>query len=124
MKYRSKFEETVIKNLEIEQIKFFYEKERLKYVQPIIHRSYLPDLYFPSTNIYVEIKGRFTIADRKKHLWIRQSTKHDIRFCFQNPRVKIRKNSKTSYADWCNKYNFKWCDKKIPREWMVKNGRR
>jgi len=124
MKYRSKFEAVVIKKLKLKKIKFFYEKEKIKYVQPVIHRSYLPDLYFPSTNVYVEIKGRFTVADRKKHLWIRESTKHDIRFCFQNSRVKIRKNSKTSYADWCNKYNFKWCEKKIPREWMVKNGRR
>ena len=74
--------------------------------------------------MYVELKGRFTIADRKKHLWIRDSTDYDIRFCFQNARVKIRKNSKTSYADWCMKNNFEWCDKKIPKDWMIKNGKR
>ena len=100
MAYRSKFEETVIKNLKTKKIKFFYERERIKYVQPILHRSYLPDLYFPSTNVYVELKGRFTIADRKKHLWIRDSTDYDIRFCFQNSRVKI------------------------PKDWMIKNGKR
>jgi len=116
--------QVVTKNLKTKKIKFFYERERLKYVQPVIHRSYLPDLYFPSTNVYVELKGRFTIADRKKHLWIRDSTDYDIRFCFQNSRVKIRKNSKTSYADWCIKNNFDWCEKKIPKDWMIKNGKR
>ena len=126
MKYRSKFEAVVIKKLKLKKIKFFYEKEKIKYVQPVIHRSYLPDLYFPSTNVYVEIKGRFKVDDRKKHIWIRESTNCDIRFCFQNPNVKLSKKSKTTYAMWCEKNNFKWCDKDkdIPKEWMVKNVRR
>lgn len=124
MKYRSKFEAIVIKKLKLKKIKFFYEKEKIKYVQPVIHRSYLPDLYFPSTNVYVEIKGRFKVDDRKKHIWIRESTNCDIRFCFQNPNVKLSKKSKTTYAMWCEKNNFKWCDKDIPKEWMVKNVRR
>ena len=117
--YRSKFEATVIKKLKSKKIKFFYEKEKIKYVQPVIHRSYLPDLYFPSTNVYVEIKGRFKVDDRKKHIWIRESTNWDIRFCFQNPNVKLSKKSKTTYAMWCEKNNFNWCDKNIPKEWMV-----
>jgi hypothetical protein len=62
--YRSKFEATVIKKLKSKKIKFFYEREKIKYVQPVIHRSYLPDLYFPSTNVYVEIKGRFKVDER------------------------------------------------------------
>lgn len=121
VKYRSKFEKEIISKLKNKKIKFFYEHERIKYVQPSILRAYTPDLYFPNTNVYVELKGRFKLSDRKKHLWLRDSTKHDIRFCFQNERVKISKSSKTTYADWCQKNNFKFCNKIIPKDWMIKN---
>jgi len=119
VKYRSKFEKQVITNLP-KKIKFYYEYKRLSYVQPAILRSYLPDLYFPNTNIFVELKGRFTISDRKKHLYLKSTGDYDIRFCFQNSRVKINKNSKTTYADWCKKYKIKFCDKEIPKGWMTK----
>ena len=63
---------------------------------------------------------RQSFCYRKKHIWIRESTNCDIRFCFQNSRVKINKNSKTTYADWCKKYKIKFCDKEIPKGWMTK----
>ena len=120
-KYRSKFETRVITKLKRRRIRFIYEKEKIYFIQPAINRSYLPDLYFPKTNIYVELKGLFTLDDRKKHLWLRESTPdYDIRFCFQNAKNKIRKNSKTTYIDWCVKHEFRWCEKEIPRKWMVK----
>ena len=60
-KYRSKFETKVITKLKRRRVKFIYEKERLYFIQPAIERSYLPDLYFPQTNIYVELKGLFML---------------------------------------------------------------
>ena len=84
-KYRSKFETRVITKLKRRRVKFIYEKERIHFTQPAVERSYLPDLYFPQTNIYVELKGLFTLDDRKKHLWLRESTPdYDIRFCFHS----------------------------------------
>jgi len=120
--YRSKFETRVITKLKRRRIRFIYEKERIHFTQPAVERSYLPDLYFPQTKIYVELKGLFTLDDRKKHLWLREDTNsyYDIRFCFQNAKNKIRKNSKTTYIDWCVKHEFRWCEKEIPRKWMVK----
>ena len=87
MAYRSKFEETVIKNLKTKKIKFFYERERIKYVQPILHRSYLPDLYFPSTNVYVELKGRLSKEEYIKKIKniknrIRIGDTYELNFCF------------------------------------------
>ena len=32
----------------------------------------------------------------------------DIRFVFMNARNKIYKGSRTTYADWCNKHDFRW----------------
>jgi len=122
VRYRSKFEKEIITNLP-KKIKFFYEYKKINYVQPAILRTYLPDLYFPHTNIFVELKGRFTLADRKKHLYLQSMGDYDIRICFQNAKVKINKNSKTTYADWCTKYKIKFCDKVIPKGWMTKNGK-
>ena len=70
--------------------------------------------------MYVETKGRFLTADRKKHLLIKaQYPELDIRFLFQNSNARISKSSKTTYADWCNKYGFKFADKTIPSDWLI-----
>ena len=39
-------------------------------------------------------------------------------FLFYNANQKIKKGSKTSYADWCDKKGIKWAHKHIPREWL------
>jgi len=51
-------------------------------------------------------------------LWIKEQTDFDIRFVFSSSKAKIRKGSKTSYADWCNKNGFLYADKLIPEEWF------
>lgn len=59
------------------------------------------------------------MADRQKHLLVQeQYPELDIRFIFSNPNAKIRKGSKTSYADWCNKHGFLFAQKSIPKEWL------
>ncbi len=118
VRYRSKFEENIVNEIKKKKIKYKYEEYEIDYTQPTIDRTYLPDLYFPKTNIFVELKGRLTIEDRKKHLWIQDQTDFDIRFCFMNANNKIRKGSKTKYSDWCEANNFIWCDKNIPLDWM------
>ena len=42
----------------------------------------------------------------------------DIRFVFSNPNTKIYKGSKTTVAQWCEKYNFKYATKYIPTAWL------
>jgi hypothetical protein len=79
---------------------------------------YTPD--FPLHNgIVVETKGRFLSADRAKHKLIKvQHPDLDIRFVFSNPRAKLGKRSKTTYADWCERNGFKWASRTIPDEWL------
>jgi hypothetical protein len=73
--------------------------------------------------IIVETKGRFVLADRKKHLLLQsQRPELDIRFVFSNSSAKINKGSPTSYADWCNKYGFIFADKLIPESWVSEKG--
>ena len=33
-------------------------------------------------------------------------------------RTKIRKGSKTTYGDWCDKNGIVWAEKQIPEDWF------
>ena len=100
--YRSRFEEKVA-------------TEKLTYT---VFRTYKPDFILPN-GVIVEAKGYFTSADRSKHLRVREAHPElDIRFCFQNASNKLNKNSKTTYADWCDKKGFQWCERVIPLTWV------
>lgn len=117
--YRSGLEEDIGKQLADLGISAEYEPFAISYTQPAIQRKYTPDYVLPN-GIIIETKGRFTPEDRKKHLWIKDEygSALDLRFVFSNPRGKIRKGSKQSYGDWCEKNGFKFAGSKIPEEWL------
>jgi hypothetical protein len=95
-----------------------YECMKIPYFIPQTQHVYTPDIALPN-GIIVETKGRFTAADRQKHLYVKQQHPElDIRFVFSNSKTKIRKGSKTSYADWCNKNGFLYAEKLVPKEWL------
>ena len=113
--YRSRFEEKVASNLKKMGVAFSYETEKLTYT---VFSTYKPDFILPK-GVIVEAKGYFTSADRSKHLRVREAHPElDIRFCFQNAKNKLNKSSKTTYADWCDKKGFQWCEKFIPLTWV------
>lgn len=115
--YRSGLEDKVAKDLEDRGVSYEYETQKIKYDVSEV-RTYTPDFILPN-GVIVETKGRFTTADRKKHLLIqKQYPEHDIRFVFQNSRAKLYKGAKTTYAQWCDKHGFIWADKRIPDEWL------
>lgn len=117
--YKSGLEEEIGNQLSLNGIEFKYEdkEKRIEYIKPETKHKYTPD--FPFDNIIIETKGRFLSDDRKKHLLIKkQHPELDIRFVFSNSKTKISKKSNTTYADWCNKYGFKFADKMIPIEWL------
>lgn len=121
--YRSGLEERIAKELSLLDPEYEYESFKLSFIQPVKKRTYTPD-FLLSNGIIVETKGRFMVADRQKHLWIQeQHPDLDIRFVFQNPLAKISKTSKTTYADWCEKYGFKYAAKSIPKEWVKERPR-
>lgn len=114
--WRSGLEERVAKELRESGVKFEYETKKIKY-RVEEDRTYTPD--FILGTLIIETKGRFTTADRKKHLLIKkQHPELDIRFVFQNPRAKLYKGAKSTYADWCNKHGFLWAGKSIPEDWL------
>jgi hypothetical protein len=116
--YRSGLEEQLDNTLKANGVDGQYEQHTIKYIVPASDHTYTPDFKLPN-GIYVETKGRFVLEDRKKHLLIKQQHPQlDIRFIFQNSKGKLRKGSKTTYADWCIKHGFLYADKTIPQDWL------
>ena len=116
--FKSGLEENISNQISEKGIVVEYETEQVEYIIPASSHNYNPDFKLPN-GIRVETKGRFVLADRKKHLLVKeQHPELDIRFVFSNSKNKINKKSKTTYADWCEKNGFKYADKVIPDEWF------
>ena len=117
--YRSGLEEKISEELKDKNVSFEYETRKIEYIVPEKKSKYTPDFILPN-GVIVETKGRFVSADMKKHLLVKQQHPElDIRFLFQNSKNKIRKGSKTTYADWCIKHGFLFADKTIPDDWLT-----
>jgi hypothetical protein len=115
--WRSGLEEKVGDELKAKGVSFGYESDKIKWTDHKI-RTYTPDFFLPN-GIIIETKGRFTAADRRKHLEIqKQHPEQDIRFVFDNAKNKLYKGAKSTYADWCDKNGFKWAEKSIPEAWL------
>ena len=116
--FRSGLEDTTALQIKSKGAKLLYETSKIKYTIPESDHVYTPDFILPN-GIIVETKGRFMIDDRKKHLLIRaQHPDKDIRFVFTRSATKLYKGARSTYADWCVKYSFKFADKKIPDSWF------
>ena len=116
--FKSGLEENISQQIEGKGIEVKYESEEVSYIIPASEHTYHPDFRLPN-GIRVETKGRFVLADRKKHLLVKeQNPQLDIRFVFSNSKNKINKKSKTTYGMWCEKHGFKYADKEIPQSWF------
>lgn len=115
--WRSGLEEDVANDLKKKGVKYEYETKKIKWLDHKT-RTYTPDFILPN-GIIIETKGRFVVADRRKHLEVKaQYPDLDIRFVFSNPNAKLSKASKTTYAQWCKRHGFLWANKRIPQEWL------
>jgi hypothetical protein len=118
--FRSGLEEKIAAELQEAGIDYRYEapEDRIEYTRPARKARYTPDFVLPN-GIVVETKGRFVTADRQKHLLIKEQFPDiDIRFVFSNPNARISKQSKTTYAMWCEKHGFPYAAKSIPEDWL------
>ena len=120
--YRSGLELTIAEKLKTDKVSFRYEAVKIEW-QDLAYRTYTPDIILDN-GIIIEVKGRFMAADRRKHLAIKkQHPKLDIRFVFESSRRKLRKGAKSTYAEWCIKYGFKYYDRIIPEDWLKEKGK-
>ena len=106
-------------DLKAKGIAYRYEPFRIPYI-PSKVKHYTPDVLLLANYIIIETKGRFTTADRQKHIEIKaQHPDRDIRFVFSNSRSRISKQSQTTYAAWCGHKGFLYADKAIPPSWLT-----
>jgi hypothetical protein len=113
--FRSKFEEDVYNQVIKNNLEVLYETNKIPYT---ISNNYLPDFILPN-GIIVECKGYFDIRSQVKMRAVKKDNPHlDIRFVFMNSRTKVRKGSKLTYADWCDRYGYPYADGMIPLPWF------
>lgn len=116
--YRSGLEEAVSASLRQRGVTASYESHTLRYTVPARKARYTPDFVLPN-GIVVETKGRWLAADRQKiALVIAQHPGLELRMVFDNPRQKITKVSKTTYAMICDKLGLKYATRDIPTSWL------
>ena len=116
-KFRSGLEEQVAKLLEGLGVTYEYESTRVPYT---IQHHYSPDFILPN-HVLLETKGYWDAKDRRKILAVKKDNPYlDLRMVFQSPYNKINKNSKTTYAKWCEKHDIPWTAyHNIPLEWLI-----
>jgi hypothetical protein len=99
------------------QIPYKYEARLMTYQhQP---QKYTPDFESPKIEGVIEYKGKMTNETRKKLLSIQRcNPKIPIRLVFEKPNNKIRKGSKTTYAQWAEKNGFDWSEHFVKEGWI------
>ena len=108
IKYRNNFESDIGEEL----VDWSYEPYQIPYVTK---RKYTPD--FTKGNILVECKGYFRVGDTQKYKAIRDSLyTQELVFVFTNSNKKVRKGSKLTMGEWCDKEGFKWFTKETLQE--------
>ena len=83
---------------------FKYEPYKLPY---IISKKYLPDFVHEDKKILIEAKGYFRVGDTQKYTSIRDSIENwELVFVLSDPNKKVRKGSKMTMGQWCDKEGF------------------
>lgn len=97
-----------------------YEVDRIVYRRESIGH-YRPDYRINTDHgpLFIEVKGRWTAADRQKMLAILASNPSIRLFvALQRPSMLISKASTTTYAAWANKNGVPWCPIPIPGDFL------
>jgi hypothetical protein len=118
--YRSKFEESLAKQMEEANVSFLYEHKKFDYVVPERKATYTPDFFLPN-GIVIEAKAcSLEAKDRQKLILVKEAHPElDLRLIFSRGNTPIYKGSKTTYAEWAESHGFLWAEKRIPKSWLT-----
>lgn len=109
MSFRSGAERRFAELLLEAGVEFGYEVGKLPYV---LHRNYTPD--FTVDGVHLEVKGYWRPGDRSKLKAVRLANPHArLIVLFTRPHSTISKKSKTTYAQWCERWGIEWME--LPR---------
>ena len=130
--YKSRYEYNQAVRLEKNNITFEYEKHKLEWWEKVNNsqcsacgrqdsavklRTYTPDFYFPTTDIFVETKGRFTSQNRTFMSQIVKQTDTEIRMVFMADNYCTKKKG-MRYSRWCELNDITYAIGSIPLEWI------
>jgi hypothetical protein len=79
---------------------------------------YTPDFWLPDRGLFIETKGRFTASDRRKMLAVIDGNPEDTFVMLFMRDNRIRKNSNTTYSDWCEANNVDYAIGYPKEEWL------
>ena len=99
-----------------------YETDHFVYY---LKKRYKPD--FKIGDVYIEVKGYWPPPERTKFLAVvLNNPELRIFVALQHPGNRITKNSRTTYAEWCEKHGIAWCPIPIPQDFLQSwlNGQR
>ena len=102
-KYKSALESKVAQLLGKE---WQYEEWTVPYT---LEKNYVVD--FSRDALFIEVKAFFRPGDIAKYKAVQETlrdTEHELVFVLANPLKKVRKGSKATMAQWCEKNGFRW----------------
>lgn len=105
-------------NLYSRYINCSFLKYKLHYLTDNGIKVYSPHFKFDN-DIYVDVIVKTTLEEMGKYLRIReQFPLMDIRFVFQDSKIKFNKNEKMSYGNWCVTNGFIYHSGFVPDSWI------
>lgn len=137
---RSKFERRLAKKLDDMGVRYKYEEFSYEFDEPVKQRKarcldcdstnlvrsawYTPDFFIYGAGgklvSVIEAKGRFTAADRRKMVAVREfhpELVDKLHMVFMRDN-KIHKNSTTTYSMWCEDNGFDYAIDEFKKEWL------
>ncbi len=123
--YRSKFEKETAPLIGA-YVPLQYEADVIEYTVPERIGRYTPDFKI-ADKTYIELKGKWVVEDRKKHLLLKQQLEpqgYKFYLVFMNANQRLNKKSKTTYGEWATKNGLEWSHKVPKKEWFTANGKR
>lgn len=102
---RSSFEDRIEDALKHLNVDYSYETDKFKYEVPASIHTYTADFTIAPTK-FIEAKGEFTAADRKKMILVRDTYPGCKFYLLFQRNNTLSKKSKTTYLDWAAKNSF------------------
>lgn len=107
--YRSQEEDQVATALGTRGLPFTYEEHKLRYTKVSTYKTdfavYLPDV----GTVLLEVKGWWSAQDRQKiRAVVAHNPKANLVMVLSRPTNRISKQSKTTYAEFCDRHAIPW----------------
>ena len=79
------------------------EKKFRSGLESAFKKKYVPDFIDKRTGAMIECKGFFRVGDTQKYKAVRDEIDRPLIFVFTNSSKKLRKGSKMTLGQWCEK---------------------